>query len=72
MSLFVTQILLPLGLKLLEVYLKNPDSSKDELILNAVKKSCHYLAGKDNNTMNYGHVESVNRAKYIGEGDNNA
>lgn len=68
MPITLIQILLPFAVNLLELYLKNKDTSKDELVLKAVKKSCHYLAGKDNNTMNYGHVESVNRAKYIGEG----
>lgn len=67
MPLYVTQILLPLGLKLLELYLKNQDSSKDELILKSVKKSCHYLAKKDNNTVTFGHVASIGETKYIGE-----
>lgn len=67
MPIALIQILLPFAVNLLELYLKNKDTSKDELILKAVKKSCHYLAGKDNNTVTYGHVASIGDTKYIGE-----
>lgn len=59
MPIILLKILLPFAVNLLSAYLKNKDTSKDELILETVKKSCEYLAKQDNNTVNYGHVASI-------------
>lgn len=67
MPIVLIQILLPFAVNLLSAYLKNKDTSKDELVLDAVKKSCQYLASKDTNTMTYGHVASVGSVQYFGE-----
>lgn len=67
MPIVLIQILLPFAVNLLSAYLKNKDTSKDELVLNAVKDSCRYLACKDNNTVTFGHVASIGETKYIGE-----
>lgn len=67
MPIALIQILLPFAVNLLTSYLKNKDTSRDELILDTVKKSCQYLASKDNNTMTYGHVASVGSVQYFGE-----
>lgn len=45
------QVLLPFAFNALLEYLKNDSSSSDEKVLEVVKKSCDYLANKENNTV---------------------
>jgi hypothetical protein len=51
--------LVPFAVELLKLYIKSSDSSKDDCVLDAVQKGCEYLASKDNNTVNYGHVSMI-------------
>ena len=67
MPLTLISILLPYALKAIEAYIKSSASDKDDAVLDLTKKSCQYLAGKENNTMSYGHVASVGSVQYIRE-----
>ena len=57
---FITNLLLPFALNVLRAYMYSPSSKNDGQILNVVKDSIQYLATKDNNTVSFGHVGSIN------------
>jgi hypothetical protein len=57
---FISNLLLPFALGVIRAYLYSPSSNNDGQILNVVKDSIQYLATKDNNTVSFGHVGSIN------------
>lgn len=65
MPLTLISLLLPYAFKAIEDYIESSASDKDDRILDLTKKSCQYLASKDNNTMSYGHVASVGSVQYF-------
>lgn len=67
MPQILLQFVLPLAFQAIQSYIKNSSSKNDDQVLDLAKLSCQYLAGKDNNTVTYGHVASLGSTQYFGE-----
>jgi len=65
MPLFVYKVFLSFAFNALLEYLKNDSSSSDEKVLNVVKKSCDYLANKENNTVDLSIKKTIDSTKMI-------
>lgn len=59
-------LLLPLGVSILKLYIESSSSKKDDLILSTVQDGCKYLELKDNNTVNSVMTLAVNSASMKG------
>lgn len=65
MNLF--SLLLPLAFRLIEGYIKNTDSKKDDMVLDIVKKGVCYLGSKDNNDLNINDTSSILKKQIKGK-----
>ncbi len=52
-------LLLPFAINIIQSYIRNTDSKKDDLVLDIVKDSLGYLAVKDNNSVNIYDANSI-------------
>lgn len=58
----ILRFLLPIAGHIVQLYIKNSDSKKDDLVLDLAKQTVHYMSVKDNNTMSYDTSKIVHKA----------
>jgi len=56
-------LLLPIGLQIVESYIKSSSSKEDDKVLEVVKTASKYLAYKSSNTLNLDTASALNLAK---------
>jgi hypothetical protein len=63
--IFLLNFILPMALSAIRSYLYSPSNNMDSQLLDTVKQSVAYLATQDTNTVNFGHVATLNTTSII-------